>query len=164
MHLTDPYQIMSCCHDADLDYLCNIALRDNTAPALQDFAWASHAARMSAARAEVYISDWTPPAPGRPPLGVSQLVAQPSLPADSQQPLPSPAPALHPLDLDQLYQTHMQSYADENSPGSDPRFWLGLFGHVAFLHRHTRAPFRVSSELQDTTFSNPAASTFAMAL
>ena len=35
---------------------------------------------------------------------------------------------------------------------------------MAFLHRHTRGPLRVSSELQDIIFSNPAASTFAMAL
>ncbi len=57
VRFTDPNQTQSCCHDADLDYLCSIALRDNTAPALQDFALARHVARLSAARAEVYISD-----------------------------------------------------------------------------------------------------------
>ena len=68
------------------------------------------------------------------------------------------------MDLDQLCHTHLPSYADESSPGSDPRFWSCLFGHVAFLHRHTRGHLRVSSELQDIIFSNPAASTFATAL
>ena len=38
VRITDPYQARSCCHYADLDYLCSIALRDNTSPALQDFA------------------------------------------------------------------------------------------------------------------------------
>ena len=71
VRITDPYQTQSICHDADLDYLCGIALRDNTAPALQDFALARYAARTSAPRSEIYISDWTPPAPGCPSPGVS---------------------------------------------------------------------------------------------
>ncbi len=147
-----------------MDYLCGIAIRDNTAPALQDFALARYAARMSATRSETYISDWTPPAPGRPSSGVSQLVAQPSPSADLPPPPPSPASDLPPLDLDQLYQTHLQSSADGSSPALDPRFWSGLFGHVAFLQSHNRAPLSVSPELQDVIFSNPAASTFSMAL
>ncbi len=60
VRITDPYQPQPYCHPSDLDYLCGIALRDNTSPALQDFALARYSAAMAAARAEVYISDWTP--------------------------------------------------------------------------------------------------------
>ena len=34
VRIADPYQSQPYCHDADLDYLCGIALRDNTSPAL----------------------------------------------------------------------------------------------------------------------------------
>ena len=84
--------------------------------------------------------------------------------ADSPQaPLVS-VPASHPLDLDQLYHTHLQSYADESFLGSKPRLWSAFFRHVVFLYRHTQGPLRVSSEPQEVIFSNPAASTFSVAL
>ncbi len=35
---------------------------------------------------------------------------------------------------------------------------------MVFLYRHTQDPLRVSEELQDIVFSNPAASTFSSAL
>ncbi len=61
VRIIDPYQRQPTCPRDSLDYLCGIALRDNTSLALQDFAIARYAQRHLTGRAEFYITDWVPP-------------------------------------------------------------------------------------------------------
>lgn len=114
--ITYPCQRQPVCPHDNLDYyLCGIALRDSTSPTLQDFALARYAQRHSASAPEFYITYWTPPPLGpKVPLAlapaatltriaarVSSAIVSRALPAFSSSP---------PLDLDEVYQLHLQSY------------------------------------------------------